>query len=180
MFKASHEKVIEAIVYIASKQPGIDIFHMAKVLFYGEREHLRSYGRPITGDQFVAMKDGPVPSFALNIIKGKGEYVSADMLAYASKSFKTAGPYSNITAIRDFDDGSFSRTDIECLSAALKQYGKMPFDELSKRVHAEPEWIKTYSPGTSTNIPFDLLIGQVDHREEVIAQMKEHAAYTAL
>ena len=180
MFKVNYKKVIEAIVYIASKQPDIDIFHMAKVLFYGERAHLRNYGRPITGDHFVAMKDGPVPSFALNVVKKKREYVSADMLAYASEGFKTFGYPLKIAAIRDFDDKFFSRTDVECLSVALQKYGEMPFRELRDTGHAEQEWIETYKPNTSAPIPFECLIGPVPHREEIIAQLKEHAAAAAL
>src|SRR5262245_38259680 len=43
---------------------------LLKLLYIADRESLRDNGRPITGDQIVAMERGPVPSAVFNLIRG--------------------------------------------------------------------------------------------------------------
>ena len=62
-FNVNKQKAIETLVYIASKRAGLDVFHVCKVVLYADLLHFRKFGRPVTGDQYCAMKDGPVPSF---------------------------------------------------------------------------------------------------------------------
>lgn len=45
-FTVDKEKAIEALVYIATALPGVDRFHACKILYFAERDHLRSFGRP--------------------------------------------------------------------------------------------------------------------------------------
>ncbi len=49
------EKALEAILYVASKAPVPDIYHVGKILYYADRAHLERYGRLITGDEYKAM-----------------------------------------------------------------------------------------------------------------------------
>jgi uncharacterized phage-associated protein len=44
---------------------------MLKLLYIADRESLRATGRPITGDQMVAMEHGPVLSGVFDLIKGE-------------------------------------------------------------------------------------------------------------
>lgn len=45
-------------------------FHeLFKILYFADQEHIKIYGRPITGDKYIAMKYGPVPSFLYDILK---------------------------------------------------------------------------------------------------------------
>ena len=37
-FKMDEDKAIEALVWLAHKQPGIDAFHVAKVLYFADKE----------------------------------------------------------------------------------------------------------------------------------------------
>jgi len=53
------EKALEAILYVASKAPIPDIYHVGKILYYADRFHLEAFGRLITGDQYNAMKVWP-------------------------------------------------------------------------------------------------------------------------
>jgi hypothetical protein len=78
------------------------------------------------------MKDGPVPSFALDVAKRNTRAVSADLLKIAeAKLFvDEADSYVRLIARGAFDDNSFSRTDIECLDDAITSYADMPFLEL--------------------------------------------------
>ena len=43
-------------------------------MFFADKEHLLDYGRPITGDSYVAMEHGPVPTSTRDILKFDSGY----------------------------------------------------------------------------------------------------------
>jgi len=64
------EKTLNAILYIASKMGGaVDMHKLSKTLYFADSEHLSKYGRSITGDVYIKMKYGPVPSKTDDILK---------------------------------------------------------------------------------------------------------------
>ncbi len=160
------------------------MFHANKTLFYADRDHLVRFGRTITGDIYYAMDDGPVPTNAYNIARRKNQFVSADILAYAEQRLAVdeSSNYVRLTAKSDFDDSSFSRTDIECLQGAIEKYASMEMLKLWSLVHKEVAWKENYrGSGTSAQIPIeDLVPKDIPEREKIVAQLKEHSTYTEL
>ena len=73
-FNFNESKTVEFLVFIAARWPGITPFFVAKVLFFADRDHLRAYGRPVTGDVYIAMPDGPVPSHVYDMVKGNLDF----------------------------------------------------------------------------------------------------------
>jgi uncharacterized phage-associated protein len=62
-----NERAINAVLYIAEKLDR-KIFHkIFKILYFSDIEHLVKYGRTITGDVYIRMLDGPVPSALYDI-----------------------------------------------------------------------------------------------------------------
>lgn len=179
-FKLNREKTIEALVYLASKRPRIDVFHIAKVLFYADGDHFRRFGRPILGDTYCALDDGPIPSFALNVAKRVRRYVDDETLDIAAKKLTVddSDGYVRLIARAAFDDSKFSRTDLECLDKAIAEYADMPFPKLWKKVHAEREWKDHYrGSGTSTPIPYEAFLPpDMPKRDLIIEQLREQAA----
>ena len=71
-FSFDPEKGIEVLLYIADKTK--DIYKILKILYFADKLHLSKYGRFISGDYYIAMKHGPVPSRSYDIIKiARGE-----------------------------------------------------------------------------------------------------------
>src|ERR1041385_8562498 len=66
-------KAIETIIYVARKAPIADRFHVCKIIYFADKYHLQHYGRFVFGDYYVAMKNGPVPSGAYDVIKSADE-----------------------------------------------------------------------------------------------------------
>ena len=182
-FRTNRKKAIEALVFLAGNQPRIDVFHICKVIYFADREHLRKFGRPVLGDNYFAMDDGPVPSFILDVTK-RSSFLSSEWKNYAGKRLVVDDKdgYVRLIARTQFDDSLFSRTDIECLRESLGKYGEMPFLELWQLVHKEQAWKENYKgSGTSTKIPYeDLIPSGMKNREKAIEQLREVATVTEI
>lgn len=164
-FAVNTDKVVEALTWLANKQPGIDIFHACKTLFLADRDHLQKYGRPILGDRYVAMDDGPVPSFAYYVAQGDGLHVDGQTLEKASQAFRydRAGRYPKLFANREANSKLFSRTDLACLSDAAKKYAGMDFNKLWDLVHADRAYNAAISSmGENADMNYELFLDPDD------------------
>lgn len=138
------EKAIEAILYVASKAPIPDLYHVGKVLYYADRIHLERYGRQITGDKYTAMKNGPVASGTYDILKTGNEdralYQSCpcnkDLVKAAFRLLGEQDEY-RVVAKRDYDADFFSKSDIKCINEAIELVGRMSFRTLNDFSHDE-------------------------------------------
>ena len=130
-------KAVEAIVYIASKAHVPDIYHVGKILYFADIEHLQEYGRLICGDRYVAMKDGPVPSAVYDFLKDvRDERRVSRIYHHLTESFAVAGrPSHKVTNRREADLSVFSDSDIECLDRCIEEYGAKSFGELKAKSH---------------------------------------------
>jgi hypothetical protein len=72
MNKYEQQKLIEVVLYVLNKTGGIDFYHLFKILYFAEREHLATWGDRITTDDFFALQYGPVPSQLYDAVKHSG------------------------------------------------------------------------------------------------------------
>ena len=102
---------------------------MLKTLFYVDKAHLQKYGRPVTGDIYVKMSYGPVPSLAYDMLK-ENENLPADVLDAVRNALEIerCGKNQQVSAKRSADLGYFSGTDLECLRGALASCSSMGWD----------------------------------------------------
>jgi len=137
------EKALEVVVYISHKTT--DLFHIVKTIYYADKIHLEKYGRLITGDYYVAMEDGPVPSGAYDLIKNvRGDeytYEKKIIDAHPEKALQAKG--NDVTPLRGADLDYFSESDKECLDEAIEKYAGMDGGKLSQIVHEEEAYKKT-------------------------------------
>jgi uncharacterized phage-associated protein len=173
-FMIDKEKAVEAIVYIASKFPGVGRFHAAKVLYFAELKHLRAYGRPIVGDRYIAMDNGPVPSFAYDVLKGTTGPEDRALVEGALSSAKAAR-YPTYNAAREPNLDFFSATDLECLDDAIAHCRSRTFGEISDETHKHPAWARAADNGPMT---YDDMLYGAD--PEVIEDAKVFAQYGVL
>jgi uncharacterized phage-associated protein len=137
------EKALEVIVYVSQKTH--DLFHVVKTIYYADKMHLENYGRLITGDYYVAMEDGPVPSGAYDLIK----YVRGDDYTYEEKIInarpeKAIRAKGNTVAPRREPNLDYlSESDRECLDIAIEKYAGMDGGKLWEIVHEEESYKKT-------------------------------------
>jgi uncharacterized phage-associated protein len=171
-FNFNESKTLEALVFIASQWPGITPFYVAKVLFFADRDHLRTYGRPVTGDAYIAMTDGPVPSRVYDIVKGNLDlFGDPDAIASAVRIGRNER-YPRVYAEREPKLDMLSETDVSALENAIRFCRGKPFGELSNLTHQERAWAE--APANGEMNP-ELLVPDEMHEE-----VREAAAYAIL
>ncbi|RLC19241.1 MAG: hypothetical protein DRI57_07435 [Deltaproteobacteria bacterium] len=175
-FKISHDKTTEVIIWLANMKPGIDIYHVAKVLFYADKMHINKYGRPITGDTYIRMPYGPVPSGLRDLIT-ENSWLSPRQLNQIKNSLiidKSDNHYK-LAATREPDMNYFSKSDIICLKDSLSEYGEMSSDELYNSTHSEKCY---YETAPDEKIDYALLIDDDNPaKNEILESMEEISQY---
>lgn len=148
-FSLDKEKAVEALIYVARAMPGVGRFHACKALYFAEWRHLRTYGRPIFGDRYIAMDNGPVPSFGYNVLKGTTGPDDRQLAAGALEPVQ-GSHFPTYRAGRAFRDDLFSQSDIECLDWAIGHCRGRRFGEISDETHEHPAWNRA-----NLNAPMD-------------------------
>lgn len=139
----NYKKATQAINYIASQQRNniVNKMKAIKLIWLADRYHIRKYGRPVIGDYYLAMENGPVGSIVRDIANAATAYLEPEELEYRNMYLKADGKYS-IKSINHLDDDVFSDTDIEALTFVLENFGKMNEFELVELSHKYPEWAR--------------------------------------
>lgn len=175
-FKISYDKTIEVIIWLANMKPGIDIYHVAKIFFYADKMHINKYGRPITGDTYIRMPYGPVPSSVRDLII-ENSWLSPKQLEQIKNSLiidKSDNRYK-LAATREPDMKYFSKSDITCLKDSLSEYGGLSFDELYNSTHSEKCY---YETALNEKIDYALLIDDDNPiKNEILEDMEEISQY---
>jgi uncharacterized phage-associated protein len=163
-YKFDAEKAIEVLLYIAERSP--NIYNALKVLYFADKEHLVKYGRLICGDSYVAMRHGPVPSGLYDIVK----YARGDGFCWLevpiNEVFGVRG--HEIVPYRSAHLDFLSESDIECLDAAIKEYGHLSFGRLKELSHDDA----FRSSDENDFIPLDAIVNALPNGETLLDFLK--------
>ncbi|WEK18859.1 MAG: Panacea domain-containing protein [Candidatus Pedobacter colombiensis] len=121
-FELDKDKAINAVLYIINRLGPVKYHKLSKILYFAEQEHLKLYGRPITGDQYVAMEYGPVPSYAYDVFK----YELSDKLSIQNKT---------VSALVDPDLEELSVSEINAIEHSIVNNQNLGFQALVDKSH---------------------------------------------
>ena len=110
-FGFNKEKANEVILYLSYRDEWMSKMRLLKFVFFADLYHINHYGRPILGDKYVAMKNGPVLSKLYDMLKQSTD-------DYEVINRKLIRPH------RDANLDYLSKSDIEALNYALNQYSQ--------------------------------------------------------
>jgi uncharacterized phage-associated protein len=172
-FEFNIDKGIEEILYIIQKGANPTFHHISKVMYFADKEHLEKYGRLICGDNYVAMKHGPVPSRIYDILKfSRGDKLLFSILpevaSKAKSSFSIQGQYE-VNNLREANLDFFSESDLECLNNSIERYGRLPFDELTDLSHDEA-W---EAASENEFIEIEHIVATLDNADELIEHLQD-------
>jgi len=156
-FKLNKRKAVESVLWFIKEKKVSDMYSIFKMLFAAEKYHLNKYGRPITGETYLAMQHGTVP-----------KWLYKDACEMLGVGFARAG--TTLIAERDCIKDFFSETDIEALKHGHGEYKGMDFHAIESKNHKEPAWIKNWKRRgllKEKTIPFEDLVKEDWLREEL-------------
>jgi len=150
-FNMNTKTAIEALLWVIQRGES-NIYNIMKILYASEKYHLNTYGRPIFGDKYIAMKFGTVPSWIYEATK------------YGDSSLGFIKVDDNILqANRESNLDYLSESDIEALEHGFNEYTGKSFDEVLKKNHEEIAWKRAYisrGNGNSADIMFEDMIDE--------------------
>lgn len=145
-FQFHPRKFASAAAYIAERRPSVTKKELCKLMFFVDQKHLLRYGRPVTGDQYNALEQGPVPSRGLNMLNNHPYFA-------LQQDMKTMWEFGHIVNNISFkrhrraDLSVFSRSDIKILDEVIASMGHLNADELEKISHDEIAWKRATQNG---------------------------------
>ncbi len=135
MFK--QDVAIQAILYILKEMGGTcDIHKCHKILYFADNEHLSKYGRSITGDAYVRMDYGAVPTCIYDLFKAvRGDSYFASQVDDIRKNCFHFVNNKDIIADAEPDISYLSESDVEILNKYIAQFKKKDFNAVSEASH---------------------------------------------
>jgi uncharacterized phage-associated protein len=141
-FSFSHRKATQALNFFARKAGGrINKMKALKLVYFADRYHLRKYGRPVVGDEYLAMNYGPVASSTKDLAE-MSDFLGEEEERYAKRFIRPAESAITYSSIHDVDEKVLSQSDREALEFAWGRFGRTAEFALSKLTHRYPDWKK--------------------------------------
>jgi uncharacterized phage-associated protein len=184
MTKEEVQKLKAATLYIIGKCGEIDYFHLFKILYFADGEHLAYYGRRIINDTFCALPRGAVPSNLFDAIKmiwDRKNSKRADYLTTITDSLEVKDPtyYYILSAKEAADMRYLSTSDIEYLDKSIRENRNVDMNTLSEKSH-DIAWQEAWNRRQSSEINPISMAKASGASDEMLAYIKEDELINAL
>lgn len=128
---------IQAILYILQQMGGVcDIHKCHKILYFADNEHLSKYGRSITGDSYIRMDFGPVPTCVYDLFKAvRGDSFFASQVEEIRQHLFHFVNNKDIASTHEPDMDYLSKTDVDMLNKYIAQLKDKDFNTVSDASH---------------------------------------------
>lgn len=164
--KPNIDKILASISYIIATgdrlRKNVGLYDIVKTLFIADRSHLNQFGRPITFDNYVAMRAGPVPSLAYDILKEKKEVLNRFHLSTVPWRRREIGHgvvefyCPNLTTV----DELLSDSDKSALSSAFDIIKSLTYQQIIDLTHNDPAYREAWDP-ESEKKSFSMSLGML-------------------
>jgi uncharacterized phage-associated protein len=137
----NYKKAVQSLSFLANENGGtLNKMKAIKLIWLADRLHLRQFGRSITGDEYYALQNGPVPSGTRDVLENS-DFLDDTASDYASEYLSAIDKY-NFTILTKPNLKVFSETDIKTLKTIFLKFGHLSHFALSDLSHLFPEWKK--------------------------------------
>jgi hypothetical protein len=162
-FPFSHHKTTHTLYFFACKAQGsINKIKALNLVYLADRYHLRRYGRPITGDTYFAMPQGPMAHGTKDLME-RDPMLSHEERAYSALYITPIDRYDYCATNPEKKPESytiFSKSDRIALRWTWKTFGSLKTADLAKYTRRYPEWKhheKSLTKPSLTRIPMSYL-----------------------
>jgi uncharacterized phage-associated protein len=172
-FSFNEPKATAAAAFLLKLHGGrMKYLRLIKLLYFAERESLRRFNRPICGDSYVSMKNGPVLSTVFNLVKDvPGQGVWRRVIKPSRVM-----PWS-VTLTGKAPPSALSEAELDVLRDVHAEWKDKDQWKMVEATHGFPEW---RDPGSSMFpiYPEDILRA-LDKTETDVEEVHRLAAETA-
>lgn len=171
-------KALHSLLYVVERlgDPA-NMYASLKALYFADKEHLSSYGRFIYGDNYFALKDGPVPSAAYDIIKYVAGRAKFDIHMPEAIEALSASD-RNVTARTKADLDFFSQSDLICLEKGIEFVRGKTFNQIKKASH-DSTYDSVANDNLNGEIPIEAFACSLSNKDEVLGHLKDRFPGTA-
>lgn len=152
---------------------------LCKILYFADQRHLSQYGRSITGDTYIAMQFGPVPSCVDDIFKalrGDSFFSSVPEIEQLKRCMVFENRFI-VRALQEPDMDELSVSDVECLDYAIGICKDKSFSQLTEFSHGLA-WSNTQRDRAISVKDILREVGDEEAYVEYVADnLKTHAAF---
>ena len=174
--KFNERKVAQMAAYFLRQRGGeMSILKLMKLLYLAERESLRLYGMPMTGDRLVSMDHGPVLSSTLDLAKNTAIDADEDGWDCLIRR-KVCYELELVKKVESDDFDELSEAELEILESVWQEFGHLSRWAVREYTHTLEEWMDPN--GTSLPIRYKdvfLACGYDERRAmELSEQIDDH------
>jgi uncharacterized phage-associated protein len=167
------ERALESVLYIASHVANPTIHEVLKLCYFADKLHLAKYGWLASGDDYVAMKFGPVGSGTYNLLRAaRGDqsgWIHPLFSELARDALAIGEGGRSVVVLREPDRSKLSEAELLCLDEALREYGNMSFPQRTELSH-DAAWREAWDAAAEDEV------GQSPMPVEAIARTLPNAA----
>jgi hypothetical protein len=187
------EKLVNAINYFVRNTKHCHTLKLFKLLNFLDFEHYRQTGFSVTGLQYKAWPQGPVPSQLWHELQNKiGDDLRRSVAVVQVKDDLTDQLVRrDLRAVAEFDPKYFSKRELKLMGLLVEFFAETPGADMSKFSHATGlPWGKVYRNGAGKwkDIPYELsrtadpVIGSIAnlpdeefrYRKEAFKELEQH------
>ena len=187
---AKPEKIVAALAYLMqlAQERGVAVtqYDLVKSLFLADKAHLNKWGRPISFDNYFAMRHGPVPSVAYDFLKAN----PLTMNIHGIDSLPWVVTEEGMGKFHFYAKGGFepnmdlSESDMYALSDALTTVKALTFGQIRRLTHEDPAYIEAWDVDgpESASYPMDLKLffdERSPETDDVAETLMEYSAYVS-
>lgn len=133
------EQAVEAVLYLAERLAQPTLHEVLKLRYFADKIHLANYGFLPSGDNYVAMKFGPVASNTYNLLKAArgdtSDWIHPYFHELTADTLRVVRGSHRVIPLRHARLEHLAETEVEALDQALRTYGGLPFEERTEISH---------------------------------------------
>lgn len=178
----NEKRTAQAAAFLLHRAGGrLPLLKLMKLMYLAERESLRLFGEPITGDKLVSMPHGPVLSMTYEHMNGNLPGIEGGWATWVDDRAGHDLALRDQSMIRTPEDDllELSDDDLTVLGDIWSRFGHMSKFALVDYTHGEgcPEWDDPH--GSSAPIPLERLFSALGFSNDGIDSAVRHLSEQA-
>ena len=163
------DRTLELMLYVAKHSPKKTVYWVLKAIYFADRQHLLKFGRRIHEDSYIAMEDGPVPSYAYDLFKNvKYQRENRQDYLVAAGQFEVRNE-REIIPLREPEIGIFSESEIACLNECIQFVSNLSFGQLRHQSH-DDAW---KAASTNGSMKIEEIVSAMEGGPEALPYLRE-------